>query len=156
MAMYTFREIKYFHPSGAGLPNGSHYQKGGFLNECRKNVGSFVWDKVIHNKRDEKSQCRGGMIVFAEDAEQISNMDILQHDEACIYSLGQFFTGTYVGDSGEVFNYNSVCLDISGLSSKPLLNLAEVIADRPKQKSVLVKDLNTSKIWQILKYSQLK
>lgn len=28
---YTFNEIKYFHPSGKTLPNGSHFQKGGFF-----------------------------------------------------------------------------------------------------------------------------
>lgn len=27
-----FREIKHFHPSGKSMPNGCHYQRGGFLN----------------------------------------------------------------------------------------------------------------------------
>lgn len=153
VVMYTFREVKYFHPSGAGLPNGSHYQKGGFLNECRKNMNAFVLDEGVQDERDEKSACRGGIIVFAEnaDAEQISSMDISWNDEDCIYSLGQFFRGTYTDDKGVVFNDNSVCLYVRGLTSMSLCDLTEVIARRLKLGSVLLKDLNTSEVWQVLR-----
>lgn len=62
---YTFNEIKYFHPSGKTLPNGSHFQKGGFLNECRQNANSFVLDEGVHDKQYGLSKYRGGIIVFA-------------------------------------------------------------------------------------------
>ena len=35
-------EIKYFHPSGKPLPNGSHFQRGGFLHKCRVNKDAFT------------------------------------------------------------------------------------------------------------------
>lgn len=63
------------------------------------------------------------------------------------YSLGNFFKGKYLGDNGEMFNDRSICLEINGLSSKSLLKLAEMIADRFKQETVLVKDLNRNKIY---------
>lgn len=63
------------------------------------------------------------------------------------YSLGNFFKGKYVGDNGEMFNDRSICLEINGLSSKSLLKLAEMIAERFKQETVLVKDLNKNKIY---------
>ena len=44
-------EIKHFHPSGKPMPNGSHFQRGGFLHECRVNKDGFTlwkapWDCV--------------------------------------------------------------------------------------------------------------
>ena len=57
-------EIKYFHPSGANLPNGSHYQKGGFLYECRKNANSFVTDGGTSERLCGMVRHRGRIIVF--------------------------------------------------------------------------------------------
>jgi hypothetical protein len=180
---FTFKEIKYFHPSGATLPNGSNYQKGGFLNECRKNMNSFVLTEGVHGEQYGMSKYRGGMIVFAVNvnAVHMSNNKIVNAIKQFIettknrfnkdkivhstinsfnnddtknngeyigaYSLGNFFKGKYLGDNGEMFNDRSICLEINGLSSKSLLKLAEMIADRFKQETVLVKDLNCNKIY---------
>lgn len=180
---YTIKEIKYFHPSGRTLPNGSNYQKGGFLNECKKNRNSFILDEGVHGEQYGMSKYRGGMIVFAVNvnAVQMSNNKIINALKQFIettknrfnkdkivhntimnfnsdetrnggeyigaYSLGNFFKGKYVGDNGEMFNDRSICLEINGLSSKSLLKLAEMIADRFKQETVLVKDLNKNKIY---------
>ncbi len=65
MTNYTIREVKYFHPSGLTLPNGSHYQKGGFLNECHKNKNNFVLDEDIPGEPYGMTKYRGGVIVFA-------------------------------------------------------------------------------------------
>lgn len=180
---YTIKEVKYFHPNGGTLPNGSNYQKGGFLYECRKNVNSFVLDEGVHGEQYGLSKYRGGMIVFAVNvnAVKLSNNKIINSLKQFIettknsfnkdkivhgaiidfnndktrnsgeyigaYSLGNFFKGKYVGDNGEMFNDKSICLEINGLSSKSLLKLAEMIADRFKQETVLVKDLNKNKIY---------
>jgi hypothetical protein len=180
---YIIKEVKYFHPSGAALPNGSNYQRGGFLNECRKNTDSFVLDEGVHGEQYGMAKYRGGVIVFAvsvnavqmsdnrfvnrikqfvETAKNRFNKDKMVHSAIMAfnkdntrnggeyigaYSLGNFFKGKYVGDNGEMFNDRSICLEINGLSSKSLLKLAELIADRFKQETVLVKDLNRNKIY---------
>lgn len=181
--MCRIKEVKYFHPSGDSLPNGSNYQKGGFLNECRKNMNNFVLDEGIHGEQYGMAKYRGGILVFAVNvnAIQISNNKIINTLRQFIetvknrfnkdkmvhntimnfnndntknggeyigaYSLGNFFKGKYVGDNGEMFNDRSICLEINGLSSKSLLKLAEMIADRFRQETVLVKDLNRNKIY---------
>ena len=165
---YSFREVKYFHPSGSTLPNGSHYQKGGFLNECRKNMNDFVLDENVHG--EQMAKYRGGLIVLAVDEDAVQTLDnrianatkqfiesLKDHFDKdnprnngeCIgaYSLGNFFKGKYVGDNGKMFDDRSVCMEINGLSDKSLLKLAEMIAERFKQKSVLVKDFNQDKIY---------
>lgn len=72
---YCIKEVKYFHPSGCNLPNGSHYQKGGFLNECRKNMNSFVLDEGVHGEQYGMSKYRGGMIVFAVSVNAVQMSD---------------------------------------------------------------------------------
>lgn len=180
---FTIKEVKYFHPSRKTLPNGSNYQKGGFLNECRKNINSFMLDEGAQGEQYGLAKYRGGMIVFAVNvnAVQLSpnklvngikqfvetlknhfnkgkivhntimnfNNDEKKNNGVYIgaYSLGNFFKGKYVGDNGEMFNDRSICLEINGLSSKSLLKLAEMIADRFRQETVLVKDLNNNKIY---------
>lgn len=180
---FTIKEIKYFHPSGASLPNGSNYQKGGFLNECRKNMNSFVLNEGVHGEQYGMAKYRGGMIVFAVNVNAVQmssnkivnaikqfvettknrfNKDKIVHstingfnndntknngEYIGAYSLGNFFKGKYLGDNGEMFNDRSICLEINGLSSKSLLKLAEMIADRFKQETVLVKDFNRNKIY---------
>lgn len=62
-----FHEIKYFHPSGTGMPNGCHYQRGGFLNECRINKNNFVLDEGVHGEQYGMKNYRGGIIVFSTD-----------------------------------------------------------------------------------------
>lgn len=180
---YTIKEIRYFHPSGKQLPNGSNFQKGGYLNECRINMDSFSLDEGVHGGQYGLEKYRGGIIVFAVNVNAVQmsdnhivnkirqfiesiknrfNKDKIVHNTITsfnkdtnrnngehigAYSLGNFFNGKYVGDNGEMFNDKSVCLEINGLSSKSLLKLAEMIADRFRQETVLVKDLNRNKVY---------
>lgn len=74
-----FDEIKYFHPSCNTLPNGSHFQKGGYLNECRINKNSFIINEDIHPEQYGLSNYRGGIIVFAVNvnAVQLSSNKIM-------------------------------------------------------------------------------
>ena len=147
-------KIKYFHPSGADLPNGSHYQKGGFLYECRKNANSFATDGSTSERLCGMGKHRGGIIVFpiTENAERLANL-IKQFDGEPLgaYSLGNFFKGKYVGSHGEQFCADSICLYAKGLSSKILLRWVEKIADGSIHRAVLVKDLNNGKIYGMSK-----
>lgn len=67
----TFREIKYFHPNGKTMPNGSHYQRGGFLHECKMNKDSFILDESVHGGQYGMTRYRGGIIVFPTDVDAI-------------------------------------------------------------------------------------
>lgn len=66
-----WKEIRYFHPEGKRMPNGSHYQRGGFINECRQNINSFTLDEGVHDKQYGLSKYRGGIIVFSTDVNAV-------------------------------------------------------------------------------------
>ena len=68
----NFREVKYFHPNGKTMPNGSHYQRGGFMNECRENENRFILDEGVHGEQYGLSEFRGGFIVFSTDVNAVS------------------------------------------------------------------------------------
>ena len=60
-------EVQYFHPEGKKMPNGSNYQRGGFLHECKINKNNFILDEGVHNNQYGMSKYRGGIIVFSTD-----------------------------------------------------------------------------------------
>ena len=67
----NWTEVKYFHPQRQTMPNGSHYQRGGFLQECRENSNSFVLDEGVHGNQYGMSKYRGGIIVFSTDVNAV-------------------------------------------------------------------------------------
>ena len=174
-------EVKYFHPTGKSLPNGSNIQRGGFLHECKLNKESYVLDESVHGEQYGLADYKGGVITFSTDinALKMSNNAIVnkmkqfietlkqrfnkdkilhnvitkfnkQSDEYIgAYSVGNFFKGKYVGDNGEMYDEKSLSIEINGLSTKSLVKVAEDIANRFRQETVLVKDLNTGKIFLV-------
>ena len=177
-----FKEVKYFHPNGKTMPNGSHYQRGGFLNECKVNKSSFILDEGVHGEQYGLSKYRGGVIVFSTDVnavemggnklvnkvkqliatfnnrfnkgKKIHNAinklnKATENPEEMIgaYSVGNFFNGRYVGDNGEMYNEKSISVEVNGISSRQLLSFAEILAQEFSQETVLVKDLNSNKIY---------
>lgn len=176
------REIKHFHPSGKPMPNGSHIQRGGYLNECRLNANAYTLDEGVHGEQYGLAKYRGGIITFSTDinAAELSPNKLInkikqvietfkqrlgkdklihkvisvfdkENEEEYIgsYSVGHFFKGRYVGDSGEMFSEKSLSVEVNGLSSKSLVRFAERIADTFRQETVLVKDLNCNKIFLV-------
>ena len=81
----SIKEIKYFSPTEQKtMPNGSYYQRGGFIGECVKNSKSFITDnyeylidvngnltEAIHHTQYGLSDYRGGIIVFSTDVNSI-------------------------------------------------------------------------------------
>ena len=67
----NWTEVKYFHPQRQTMPNGSHYQRGGFLQECRENLNSFILDEGVHDKQYGMAKYRGGIIVFSTDVNAV-------------------------------------------------------------------------------------
>ena len=70
-----FKEIKYFHPNGNTMPNGSHYQRGGFINECKINKNNFMLDEGVHGEQYGMKQHRGGIVVFSTDVNAVKLND---------------------------------------------------------------------------------
>ena len=197
-------EIKYFSPDGRkDLPNGSIYQKGGFIYNCKKNKARFIefnnqyfinndgnMCEAIHPEQYGLSDYRGGIIVFSTDINslKISKNKLLDwfekklktfknrlfykkkinniikrfneyikkevggkkiEDYIGAFSIGNFFNGRYVGDNEKVFDKNSLSIEINGISSESLIFLAEEVAQEFIQETVLVKDLNSNKIFLV-------
>jgi hypothetical protein len=65
------------------------------------------------------------------------------------FSIGNFFSGRYLDDNGDIFDEKSLSLEINGMSSKGLIYFAELIAKEFNQETVLVKDLNINKIFLV-------
>jgi len=86
-------EIKHFHPTGGKeVPNGSHYQKGGWFSECRINNNSFdtnvpkqtfhineggeyIIKEDVHHTQYGLSDYRGGIVVFATTVNAVKLSD---------------------------------------------------------------------------------
>lgn len=85
-----FRVIKHFHPSRKKMPNGSHYQRGGFLSECLRNKNSFVIDEGVHKQQYGMSRYRGGIVVFSTDVNAVQ-MD----DNRVLNKIKQLITTFY-------------------------------------------------------------
>jgi len=64
---WNIREVRYFHPSGRSLPNGSHYQRGNFLHECMVNKNAYMLDEGVHDEQYGLAKYRGGIITFSTD-----------------------------------------------------------------------------------------
>ena len=69
------KEIKYFHPSGKQLPNGSNVQRGGFLHECKVNRESYELDEAVHGEQYGLAKYRGGVITFSTDVNAVKLSD---------------------------------------------------------------------------------
>ena len=67
----NWTEVKYFHPQRQTMPNGSHYQRGGFIQECRENQNSFILDEGVHGNQYGMAKYRGGIIVFSTDVNAV-------------------------------------------------------------------------------------
>ena len=153
-----FKEVRYFHPRGKKMPNGCHYQRGGFLKECKINRESFIPSESVYNGHNNLKDHNGGILVFPTDVDSTIVNGI--HDAAnqfngeskhiekriTAYYIGNHFKGRYVGHQGEIYDSNSLSLEIDGLSSRHLYTFALMLAHK-NQLSFLIKDLNTDKIY---------
>lgn len=174
--MSGVREVRCFHPSGHAMPNGSHIQRGGYLAECRRNAELFTLDESVHGEQYGFLDYRGGVIVLptAINAVEMSH-DVFQNkvnqvvsaygsrlrkgriirkslngegtEHIVAYSVGRSFTGKFVGDKEEVYDEKSLSVEVNGFSGRSLLKFAEMLADVFRQETVLVKDMNTGKIY---------
>ena len=155
------KEVEFFHPSGKSLPNGSYIQRGGFLHECRQNKESYTIDKIMHDTNNGLSvKYKGGIITFVttfklsafliKEVEQAIETYCCTYNKCAVtYNVGKSFYGKYIGDKGEVYDEESLSVEINALTSKSLIKLSEYLADTFSQETLLVKDLNENKIFML-------
>ena len=88
---HKVREVKYFHPSGKSIPNGSHVQRGGFLHECKLNRDNYRLDEAVHPEQYGLADYRGGIITFSTDlnAVQLSKNVVLNKIKQTIETFKQ-------------------------------------------------------------------
>lgn len=86
-------EVKYFHPNGNNIPNGSHYQRGGFIKECIDNKNAFVLDESVHGEQYGLAKYRGGIITLSTDinAIQMSRNVIINKIKQVVETFKQRF-----------------------------------------------------------------
>lgn len=112
----------------------------------------YNWFKKIYksilNKFFSKSRLNSVIDKFNKsDTKKLGTEDV--DDYIGAFSIGNFFSGRYIGDNGKVFDESSRSIEINGISSNGLIYLAEEIAREFQQETVLVKDLNVNKIFLV-------
>lgn len=137
------------------LDEGVHGEQYGLKNYCG-GVIIFSTDVNAIQLSDNKVVNKIKQIIktysqrFRSDSkiEKVIKMHNASNDEFIgAFSIGKAFKGRYVSDNGKIFDEHSISVEINGLSSRGLLNVAELIAKEFMQETVLVKDLNTNKIY---------
>ena len=101
-----------------------------------------LWHSFVNMARKDKmlSKCIDG---YNNDG---SNQDDLMG----AFSAGNAFRGKYKDiETGSEFGEKSCTIEIGGLSSRGLLDLAERIANEFGQQTVLVKDFNSNKFYLV-------
>lgn len=65
------------------------------------------------------------------------------------FSVGNFFSGKYIGDHSKCFDERSLSVEINGISSDALMYFSEEVALAFNQETILVKNMNISKIFLV-------
>lgn len=147
----VFREVRLFSRAGKVMPCGIYYACDEFLRECRANSEAFQLCENMH-RSDAYTRLSGGVIVFRSKNHPVfDNVEAVTRiaDEVLAqkFKIGHAFQGSYVDSAGETYNGNSITIEIDGLSSFGLLSAAEIFAYKLHQSAIIVKDLNTMRIY---------
>ena len=136
---------------------------------------AYKFDESVHPKDALQSKRLGGVITFPADLNTKPDVSILgtivkslrrdifhqgyfarlfakKRDIAVVdYSSGNIFKDSFVNRaSGEMYDCHSISLEVNGLTSKELCALAKSILDeRPREKELLVFDMNKSQHYLI-------
>ena len=136
---------------------------------------AYKFDESVHPKNAMQSKHLGGVISFPTDLNTKPDVSILgtivkslrrdifhqgyfarlfgkKRDIAVVdYSSGNIFKDCFINRaSGEMYDSHSICIEVNGLTSKELCALAKCILDeRPREKELLVFDMNKSQHYLI-------
>ena len=86
---------------------------------------------------------QGGMIIFSTE---VNAVELSKKYELIGWTIGKFLSGRYTDRTGKVYDENSLSVEVVGINSETLINLAEDICREFEQETVLVKDYNAQKI----------
>lgn len=115
---------------------------------------------------------KGGIIVFSTDVNAIKQSDnkiidwlkkktktidnrlnykkkidkVANENELIGWTVGKFLNGRYTAHNGKTYGENSLSVEIVGVSTDKLIDVAEELCNLFEQESVLVKDYTTGKI----------
>jgi hypothetical protein len=146
-----FKEIKYFSRDGRTMPNGIGFQRGNFIKECADNANSFVLSEVVFSGQKSPNGKCYGVIILPVNTNNNLNDDTITQSIATIsqaYSIGNAFRGRYIGVYDEIYDKNSITIEVNGLSRGGLYRVATSVARTLHQKAIIVKDLNSNKIYR--------
>jgi|694.fasta_scaffold138071_2 hypothetical protein len=140
------------HPNQYGL---SDYRGGmiifstevNSLDVSENKIYNFLMKKIksLKNRLFSKSKLSKVINTFNSTEKKLG--DSVVDDYIGAFSIGNFFSGRYIGDNEKVFDESSLSIEINGISTNGLMYLAEEIAKEFDQETVLVKDLNVNKIY---------
>ena len=145
-----FKEIKYFSRDGQTRPNGIGFQRGNFIKECADNANSFALTEAVFCGQKSPNGKRGGVIILPTNSSNNLNDDVISQSIAIIsqaYSIGNAFQGRYIGAYDEIYDKTSITIEVNGLSKSGLCRVATSVARALHQKALIVKDLNSNKIY---------
>lgn len=89
----------------------------------------------------------GGIVVFSTEANvaQLFELKFNNYDLAG-WTIGHYFNGRYTAKDGNIYDENSLSLELIGISTDTLLKIAEEICKDFQLESVLVKDYPSDRI----------
>lgn len=121
---------------------------------------------------EPSSDYQGGMIIFSTEVNSIKLSDnkfinwikqkiktlknnfskfnkidkLAQKHDLVGWTVGRFLNGRYTGRDNKVYDENSLSVEIVGVDTNTLIEIAEEICREFEQETVLVKDYNNRKI----------
>ena len=128
-----------------------------------------VKDSLVIARIEDKTAApdkKGGLLIFAADA-HAGEVDTFVKSVKKVYHrwkqglppfpevkkptlsqwiIGNFFTGSYTADTGDVYNEKSMGIEITALDFTELMDLAESLRDAYKQETILLKEYTQNKI----------
>jgi len=123
----------------------------GYVEALKMNT-PFVFPKdsifnIIKNDGDtgKKIELEGGIIVLPEGLNgQFSRDEIINSikmsDKIHVWSIGGIFRGEYFDERNQIaYTHESMSVEVLGVSSDDIINTAEYLAHKFKQKGVMVK-----------------
>lgn len=119
-------------------------QKGGII--------TFSTDVNAENLSDNKlvNWVKQKVATFNNKLARNRKVDkISQKHNLAAWTVGKFLSGRYTAKNGKVFDEKSLSVEIIGIDSDELIQIAEELCVEFIQESVLVKDYSTNRIFLV-------
>lgn len=134
------------HPQQYGLAD---YRGGVITFSTDVNAVEYSKNAIVNKVKQLLATYGNRLFRQSKIAKVIKSFNDKDGEYIGAFSVGNFFKGRYVGDNGKIYDEKSISVEINGLSSKGLFELAEKLCTEFQQETVLVKDFNTNKIYLV-------